>query len=67
MLTNNANVNVDTGGIFQVPSLIGVAWRTPLFHDGSAGSVGDVLGRAHGGAGLSAAQRSDLTSYVETF
>jgi cytochrome c peroxidase len=67
MKTNNASMNVGTGGLFQVPSLVGVAWRTPLFHDGSAASVSAVLARGHGGATLQAQQESDLAAYLETF
>jgi mono/diheme cytochrome c family protein len=67
MKTNNASVDVGTGGLFQVPSLVGVAWRTPLFHDGSAASLSAVLARGHGGATLQAQQKSDLAAYVATF
>src|SRR5439155_27202210 len=31
-LTNNLNANVGTGGAFQVPGLVGVAWRAPFLH-----------------------------------
>ncbi|MEO0602107.1 MAG: cytochrome c, partial [Myxococcota bacterium] len=34
--TDNASYDVGTGGTFQVPSLVGVAARTPLMHDGCA-------------------------------
>jgi hypothetical protein len=33
-LTNDASVDVGTGGTFQVPRLLGVAWRAPFLHDG---------------------------------
>lgn len=35
-LTNNETVDVGTGGVFQVPSLTGLALRAPYMHDGCA-------------------------------
>jgi mono/diheme cytochrome c family protein len=67
MRTNNATVDVASGGLFQVPSLVGVAWRAPHLHDGSAPSVKVLLQRSHGGATLDPQQILDLSSYVETF
>jgi mono/diheme cytochrome c family protein len=67
MRTNNAGADVGTGGTFQVPSLIGVAWRAPHLHDGSAPSIRWLLERGHGGATRPAAEIGDLTSFVETF
>jgi len=66
MRTSNASVDVQTGGTFQVPSLIGVSWRAPHLHDGSAPSVKALLERGHGGAKRPAAQISDLVSFVNT-
>ena len=70
-LTNNATVNVGTGGAFQVPPLVGVGWRTPLLHDGCAATLADrfvsCASPEHGStAGLSAAGVSDLVAYLET-
>ncbi|HSO34616.1 MAG TPA: cytochrome-c peroxidase [Labilithrix sp.] len=67
MRTNNATVDVQTGGSFQVPSLVGVAWRAPLLHDGTAPSVKALLERAHGGQALQPQQILDLDAYVRTF
>lgn len=67
MRTNNATLDVGTGGAFQVPSLVGVSWRAPFLHDGSAPTLRAVLQRAHGGVVPSAAQASDLEAYVGTF
>jgi hypothetical protein len=69
--TNNQTVDVGTGGAFQVPPLVGVAWRTPLMHDGCAATIADRFGAcstpAHGSIGsLSASDISDLVSYLET-
>ncbi len=66
MKTNNTSRNVGTGGEFQVPSLVGVGWRAPYLHDGSAATLGDVLARGHAGFVLDAARISDLTMYLET-
>jgi hypothetical protein len=70
-LTNNATMNVGTGGAFQVPPLVGVGWRTPLMHDGCAATIGDRFGKCatpgHGSvASLSAQDISDLTAYLDT-
>jgi hypothetical protein len=82
--TNNATVSVGTGHdvgskpdggapptAFQVPPLVGVGWRTPLFHDGCAGSVAERFGRCatpeHGSTGqLSSQDIQDLTAYLES-
>jgi len=70
--TNNTTVAVGTGGAFQVPSLIGVGWRTPLMHNGCAATLADRFDPACGGAthgnvtSLTAQDKSDLVSYLET-
>jgi mono/diheme cytochrome c family protein len=72
-LTNNASVDVGTGGPVQVPSLRGVRWPAPYMHTGCAATLADRFdpacggGEAHGHtAGLSDAQRADLVAYLET-
>lgn len=72
-LTNNATVDVGTGGKFQVPSLRGVASRGPWMHDGCATSLrarfepGSCGGTAHGQLGrLTSADLDDLTAWLET-
>ncbi|MFO0683541.1 MAG: c-type cytochrome [Sandaracinus sp.] len=73
-LTNNTTVDVGTGGPFQVPSLVGVAYRLPLMHDGLCPTLRARLtdaacggGEQHGHtAHLSAAQIDDLVAYLET-
>ncbi|MDO9021588.1 MAG: cytochrome-c peroxidase [Deltaproteobacteria bacterium] len=70
--TNNATVNVGTGGAFQVPALVGVAWRTPLMHNGCAATLRDRFGPCGGGEShghtqhLAPAQIDDLVAYLET-
>jgi DNA-binding beta-propeller fold protein YncE len=71
-LTNNTTVNVGTGGAFQVPALVGVAWRTPLMHNGCAATLRDRFGACGGGdshghtSQLAPAQIDDLVAYLET-
>jgi hypothetical protein len=71
--TNNATVDVGTGGAFQVPSLVGVAFRAPYMHSGCVSSLLDRFwnpcagGESHGQTrGLSGTQLGDLVSYLET-
>jgi mono/diheme cytochrome c family protein/DNA-binding beta-propeller fold protein YncE len=70
--TNNQTMDVGTGGKFQVPSLVGVGWRAPYFHDGRAPQLIDrfnpeLAGANHGHTSqLSAAQIDDLVSYLQT-
>jgi hypothetical protein len=69
--TNNQTMDVGTGGLFQVPPLVGVGWRTPLFHDGCATTLGGRFSAcstpAHGSVGsLTAGDLSDLIAYLET-
>jgi hypothetical protein len=69
--TNNATLDVGTGGAFQVPPLVGVGWRTPLLHDGCATTLTDRFASCatpgHGStSNLSTANVSDLVAYLET-
>jgi cytochrome c553 len=70
-LTNNQTTAVGTCGAFQVPPLVGLGWRTPLMHNGCAGTIAERFTRCstpgHGDlAGLSQQNLSDLTAYLET-
>jgi hypothetical protein len=38
-LTNNQSVDVGSGGIYQVPSLLGLGLRAPYMHDGCAENI----------------------------
>lgn len=71
--TNNQSADVGTGGVFQVPSLVGVGYRAPLMHDGCAEDLharfedtacggGDEHGKT---SHLTAAQVDDLVAYLE--
>jgi mono/diheme cytochrome c family protein len=73
LYSNNATVDVGTGGAFQVPSLIGVSFRTPVMHSGCATNLtarfdescggGDMHGRT---SHLEAGQIDDLVKFLET-
>ncbi|MBK8215198.1 MAG: c-type cytochrome [Myxococcales bacterium] len=56
------------GGMFQVPSLVGVSTHPPYFHTGCATSLKELrcgVG-AHETSHLTADERADLASYLET-
>jgi mono/diheme cytochrome c family protein len=72
-LTNSLTLNVGLGGMFQVPSLIGVGWRAPYLHDGRAPQLVDRFNPQIGGGDqhghtsqLSTDQVDDLVQYLET-
>ncbi|HEX9621179.1 MAG TPA: cytochrome c peroxidase [Polyangiaceae bacterium] len=75
-LTNNQTVNVGTGPsrntAFQVPSLVGIAYRAPFMHDGCATTLEQRFEPACGGAlhgsiaDLDDAERADLIAYLES-
>lgn len=70
--TNNETVDVGSGGSFQVPSLVGVSWRAPYFHDGCATTIFERPSETCGGgahamtAGLLAADLEDLAAFLDT-
>lgn len=72
MLTDNTTVDVNTGGPFQVPSLIGVAHRAPFMHNACAPTLHDRFGPCGGGdahgrtSHLTPEQINDLVAYLET-
>jgi mono/diheme cytochrome c family protein len=72
LLTNNTSVDVGTGGAFQVPSLVGVAYHQPYMHTGCAQSLRQRFdpgcgGDKHGNTGqLSSKDLDDLVAYLET-
>jgi mono/diheme cytochrome c family protein/DNA-binding beta-propeller fold protein YncE len=70
-LTNNTSVDVGTGGLFQVPSLLGVSWRAPLMHTGCASTLADRFGTCGGDkhgvtSTLTSAQNADLITYLQS-
>jgi mono/diheme cytochrome c family protein len=72
MLTNNQTLNVGTGGNFQVPSLVGVAWRGPWIHNGCANTLFERFNPACGGLQHAAlddvtdADKAYLVEYMES-
>jgi len=70
--TTNALVDVGTGGVFKVPSLVGVASRAPYMHTGCAATLRDRFGACGGGethghtAQLTESQLADLIAYLES-
>jgi len=73
-LTSNTTVTAGTSGLFQVPSLRGVAWRAPYMHNGCADTLekrfrdrmcggGDTHGKT---SGLAASNIDDLIAYLES-
>ena len=72
--TNNLTVDVGTGKAYQVPSLLGVAWREPLMHDGCAATALERFmlpscggGDAHGVTSpLDAGALADLIAYLRS-
>jgi hypothetical protein len=70
-LTNNVTVDVGTGAAFQVPSLVGLAYRAPYMHSGCAGTLEDRFGACggdrHGNtASLAPTQLGDLLAYLKS-
>jgi cytochrome c peroxidase len=73
-LTNNESVDVGTGERFQVPSLVGIAYRAPCLHTGCAPTLRDRFtdtacggGDQHGHTSqLTGDQIDDLVAYLET-
>lgn len=70
--SNNGAADVGTGGLMQVPSLLGLANRPPFLHTGCAQTLADRFdpacgGDAHGDiTSLSDAEVDDLIAYLET-
>ncbi|MGE0550822.1 MAG: cytochrome-c peroxidase [Kofleriaceae bacterium] len=72
MFTNNTRVDVHTGGVFKVPSLLGVGARAPFLHDGCAPTLRDRFGACGGGdyhgrtSELDDTQLDDLLVFLES-
>jgi hypothetical protein len=70
--TNNHMADVGTGVPLQVPSLRGVAFRSPLMHNGCAANLSERFGSCGGGdqhghtSQLKSDQIQDLVAYLET-
>lgn len=66
LFTNNATIDVGTGGALQVPSLIGVVNHAPYLHDGSRPHLRSILRAPHGGATVHDDEVDDLAVYLES-
>lgn len=72
LYTNNSLVDVGTGAVFKVPSLLGLAVRAPYMHDGCAPTLRERFGACGGGeqhgqtANLSEQQLSDLIAFLDS-
>lgn len=71
LYTNNLSYDVGTGGIFQVPSLLGVAYRAPYLHDGCARTLEERFGRCGGDnhgdlTDITESEISDLIQFLES-
>ena len=71
-LTNNDSFDVGTGGVFQVPALVGVGARSPFIHNGCATTLRDRFGACGGGdvhgrtSQLNDAEVDDLVTYLRS-
>ena len=71
-MTNNGTFDVQTGGPFQVPSLLGLGARAPYMHQGCAPTLADRFGSCGGGdahgntSRLAASDLADLIAYLDT-
>jgi mono/diheme cytochrome c family protein len=72
LYTNNTMADVGTGGLFKVPSLLGVGTRAPYLHDGCAATLRERFGPCGGGdfhgstSQLGAGQLDDLIAYLNS-
>lgn len=72
LLTNNQRFDVHTGGVFKVPSLVGIGARPPYLHDGCATTLAERFGECGGGdahghtSALTDPQIADLVAYLES-
>jgi cytochrome c peroxidase len=70
--TNNLSMDVGTGKVFQVPTLVSISARAPFMHDGCAATLKDRFGACGGSerhghtAHLSDTQRAALVAYLTT-
>ena len=61
--------NPANDGGFNTPTVLGLYFAPPYFHDGSAATLNDVIPRMAAGAGLppfSASDSADLVAYLQT-
>jgi mono/diheme cytochrome c family protein len=71
LYTSNMKADVGTGGLFKIPSLLGIGARAPFLHDGCAETLRDRFvcggGDSHGyTSDLTSAQLDDLVVFLES-
>ena len=73
LMTNNLRFDVGTGGLFKVPSLLGVGARPPFLHNGCAATLIDRFTTCSGAPGvhgntsmLTSDQLNDLVQYLDS-
>jgi hypothetical protein len=64
--TNTSAMPDRVACMFKTPTLRGVFATPPYFHDGSAATLADAVDRIPVAANLTAAQKADLVSYLQT-
>ena len=64
--TNNENVDVGTGGRFNVPALYEVVYHAPYFHDGSMPTLAGLVSSHGDGDRLSTTERADVVTYLRS-
>jgi hypothetical protein len=69
--TDNLSHDVGTGGLFQTPSLLGLAFRSPYLHNGCAKTIAERFtpcgGTTHGKNDLlNETEMEDLVAYLES-
>src|SRR6185295_18733396 len=69
--TTGRSADVGTGGIFQIPSLLGVRHRAPFLHDGRAATLAERFAGDHPDSHGNVTRRTpeeldDLVLYLET-
>jgi hypothetical protein len=70
-MTNNTTVDVGTGAAFQVPSLVGLAYRAPYMHQACASTIEDRFGACGGSrhgntSSLDPGQVTDLVAFLKS-
>lgn len=68
MRTDNRNINVGTGGLFQIPALYETVYRSPFLHDGSIETLEELVASDHGTPprSLTDAESADLVIYLRS-
>ena len=68
MRTDNRNIDVGTGGLFQIPALYETVYRAPFLHDGSVDTLEELIAAEHGAPprSLTGSEAADLVAYLRS-